>query len=110
MANLLELIKSKGIKVTDVSRRLDIPPSRIYEWNKKGISEDNPHFSKLKEIIPEIQSTGKSKFAAKAGAKPKPALKLEDLPEVKITPISKDRPQKVYKDFPRVIFKKKDEV
>ena len=98
------------MKVTDVSRRIDVSPARIYEWDKKGISEDNPHFNDLKAIIPEIQSTGKSKFAAKAGAKPKPALKLEDLPEVELTPISKDRPHNVYKDFPRVIFKKKDEV
>lgn len=52
--SLLDIIKEKGLKPSDIAKQLDISTSQIYQWNKKGISQNNPHYYKLKEIIPEI--------------------------------------------------------
>ena len=105
MATLVQIIKAKGMKVTDVSRRLGISPALIYQWNKNGIFETNPHYNALKEIIPELESKGKGKHTGRN--KPKKALNLDSLPEIDIPTISKDRPQPVYHDFPKVIIRKR---
>ena len=52
---LLTLMKTKDITPAEISKQLDISVAQIYRWNKEGISQHNPHFYKLKEIIPEIQ-------------------------------------------------------
>jgi hypothetical protein len=52
---LLTLIKKRDTTPAEISKQLDISVAQIYQWNKKGISQHNPHFYKLKEIIPEIQ-------------------------------------------------------
>lgn len=105
MSSLINLIKEKGMRVADLAKIINVSPARIYEWNKKGISEDNPHFDDLKKIIPEVESTGPSKFSAKAGRKPKTELKLYDT-DFKLEPST--QPKRKYTDFPRVIFKKRD--
>lgn len=102
-SKLVDIIKSKGFKVAEIARLIDVSPARIYEWNKRGISEDNPHFKDLKQIIPEVESSGKSKYAGWSRRKPK-ELVLYDT-DFKI----QKRPQRVHKDYPKIIFKKKED-
>ncbi len=51
---ILKLMKQRQLTIADISNKLDISASQIYYWNKHGISKNNKHFYKLKELIPEI--------------------------------------------------------
>lgn len=84
----MELMKIHGLTVADLAKALDISISQVYTWNRKGISKHNPHFKKLKQLIPEVQpkeelvtKDGKEDLRYKAGRKKK-QLKLTetDLP------------------------------
>lgn len=51
---LLEIIKKHNMKPGDIAIQLGINTGQIYQWNKKGILKSNPHYKKLKEILPEV--------------------------------------------------------
>ena len=44
-----------GMTISQLAKVLDVSVSQIYNWNRNGISKHNPHFRKLKEILPEVQ-------------------------------------------------------
>lgn len=50
-----EIMKMRNITVKELASTLDVSTSQIYKWNREGISRHNPHFYKLKEILPEVQ-------------------------------------------------------
>lgn len=51
----MTLLRRNGWTPADLAKKLDISVSQIYNWNRNGISRHNPHFRKLKQILPEIQ-------------------------------------------------------
>lgn len=55
MNTILDIMKQTNLTVTDLAKKLQISTSQIHRWNRNGISKNNPHFYKLKEILPEIQ-------------------------------------------------------
>lgn len=52
---LMDIIKKNEISPLQLAQKLDISVTQVYTWNRKGISKHNPHFYKLKEILPEVQ-------------------------------------------------------
>lgn len=51
---ILEIIRKNGLTITDIAKELDISVSQIYYWNKKGISANNKHYFKLKQLLPQV--------------------------------------------------------
>ena len=52
---LLEIIKKHNMKPGDIAIELGINTGQIYQWNKKGILISNPHYKKLKKLLPELE-------------------------------------------------------
>jgi len=52
---IIQMIRQRGLAVTDIAKELDVATSQIYYWNKHGISKNNKHFEKLQKILPEIK-------------------------------------------------------
>jgi len=84
MQNLLTIMKIHDITVNELATKLDVATSQIYRWNKKGISQHNPHFKQLKEILPEVKpkektltKNGKEDSRYKAGRKKKKLILTE---------------------------------
>ena len=51
----MEILKICGMTPATLAQKLDVNTGQVYKWNKQGISKHNPHFKKLKEILPEVQ-------------------------------------------------------
>ena len=45
----------RNLTVRDLADILDVSVSQIYKWDREGISKYNPHYTKLKTILPEVQ-------------------------------------------------------
>ena len=78
MKTLLEHMRCRKISTAQLAKLLDVSVSQIYTWNRKGISKNNKHFRKLKELIPEVQpkeeritAKGEEDKRYKAGTKKK---------------------------------------
>ena len=52
---LLELMKINNISMTDLCKELDVAPSRIYHWNKKGIYKSDRCWNKLHAMFPSLK-------------------------------------------------------
>ena len=102
---LLEMLKVKGLKPVDVAMKLDCPTSNIYIWNKKGISQFNPHYDKLKELFPEIQPKDPDAKGTKRKKRTVKQIK-HDGPEIQR--ITQPRKINTKSEYPKIKFKKKD--
>ena len=67
---LLDLLKEKNLTPADLANVLDVPITRIYQWNKNGLSINSPYFDPLIEIIPEFEpNNDTSKRCLRRGGK-----------------------------------------
>lgn len=86
---ILEIIQKHGTTITDIAKELDVSVTQIYYWNRKGISANNKHYFKLKQLLPEIipkevtvRKNEEEDQRFKSGRKKKELkLKDSDLPE-----------------------------
>ena len=97
---LLEIARLHNLKAYQLANYLDVHISQIYKWNKEGIYEDNPHFQKLKEVLPELDSLGSNKKCNRGRKKKNMTLKESTLKEVQ-------KEQKRKSDYPTIIIRKK---
>lgn len=54
MTTFLEMIQKQGLSIAELAKELDVSVSQIYYWNKKGISANNKHYFKLKQLVPQV--------------------------------------------------------
>ena len=92
----------QNITVRELANILDVSVSQIYKWNREGISKYNPHYKKLKEILPEIQpKIQKTKKNGEEDGRYRSGRKRNKLILENIT-----TPQNTEKEFESVLFPK----
>ena len=97
---LLDLLKSKGISVSDCANHLGVATSQIYRWNRSGISLNNPHLNALGQLLGELVDVNDNTRPYKRKA-PQKLLILQDT-DITRSP-EKPRPT----SRPKVVIRKK---